>query len=162
MQGGDDPPGPVEQSDADDVGAVAAARAEEALSRFLPQVSARMVDLMPILANLRVRRTWRGMYPMTPDGQPIIGWSSEERDYLLAIGMCGQGFMLGPGVGELVARMVILEADASRSAESRCCSRPDHFFHCVRGCRLLCNLLIHLFPQCFAVSAYPFFQLRKC
>ena len=72
-------------------------------SRFLPQISARMVDLMPILANLRVRRTWRGMYPMTPDGQPIIGWSREVQGYLLAIGMCGQGFMLGPGVGELLA-----------------------------------------------------------
>jgi sarcosine oxidase subunit beta len=25
---------------------------------------------------------------------------------LLAVGMCGQGFMLGPGVGELLARTV--------------------------------------------------------
>ena len=75
-------------------------------SRFLPQVGARMVDLMPALANLRVRRTWRGMYPMTPDGQPLIGWAREVQGYLLAGGMCGQGFMLGPGVGELVGRMV--------------------------------------------------------
>jgi sarcosine oxidase subunit beta len=25
--------------------------------------------------------------------------------YLIAAGMCGQGFMLGPGLGELLARM---------------------------------------------------------
>jgi len=64
-----------------------------------------MVDIMPRLRNLRVRRTWRGLYPMTPDGNPIVGWSRELDGYLLAAGMCGQGFMLGPGLGELLARM---------------------------------------------------------
>ncbi len=34
-------------------------------SEFLPLVAARMVDLYPRLANLKVRRTWRGIYPMT-------------------------------------------------------------------------------------------------
>ena len=75
-------------------------------SEFLPMVAKRMVDLMPRLANLRVRRTWRGLYPMTPDGFPIVGWSKEVEGYLLAVGMCGQGLMLGPGLGELLARMV--------------------------------------------------------
>ena len=75
-------------------------------SGFLPMVARRMVDLMPRLANIRVRRTWRGLYPMTPDGFPIVGWSREAEGYLLAVGMCGQGFMLGPGLGELLARVV--------------------------------------------------------
>jgi sarcosine oxidase subunit beta len=75
-------------------------------SAFLPMVAKRMVRLMPRLANLRVRRTWRGLYPMTPDGSPIVGWSNELKGYLMAVGLCGQGFMLGPGLGELLARMV--------------------------------------------------------
>jgi len=75
-------------------------------SAFLPMVAQRMVKLMPRLANLRVRRTWRGLYPMTPDGSPIVGWSEDVEGYLMAIGLCGQGFMLGPGLGELLARMV--------------------------------------------------------
>jgi len=75
-------------------------------SVFLPQVARRMVDLMPRLTNIRVRRTWRGLYPMSPDGSPLVGWSEEVKGYLMAIGMCGQGFMLGPGLGELLARMV--------------------------------------------------------
>jgi sarcosine oxidase subunit beta len=82
-------------------------------SSFLPMVAKRMVELMPRLANLRVRRTWRGLYPMTPDGAPIIGWSNEIRGVLAAAGMCGQGLMLGPGVGELVARMVLEQATAA-------------------------------------------------
>lgn len=75
-------------------------------SAFLPMVAKRMVRLMPRLANLRVRRTWRGLYPMTPDGSPIVGWSDTVKGYLMAIGLCGQGFMLGPGLGELLDRMV--------------------------------------------------------
>ncbi|HRW77069.1 MAG TPA: FAD-binding oxidoreductase, partial [Candidatus Sabulitectum sp.] len=74
-------------------------------SEFLPMVSRRMVDLYPRLANLKVRRTWKGCYPQTPDGSPIIG-ETGVKGFLAAVGMCGQGFMLGPGVGEVLARLV--------------------------------------------------------
>jgi sarcosine oxidase subunit beta len=75
-------------------------------SEFLPMATRRLVELMPKLANIRVRRSWRGLYPMTPDGFPIIGWAKELRGFLHAAGMCGQGFMLGPGVGELLVRII--------------------------------------------------------
>jgi sarcosine oxidase subunit beta len=75
-------------------------------SAYLPLVARRMVEVMPKLKNIRVRRTWRGLYPMTPDGFPILGWSQEASGFLQAVGMCGQGFMLGPGIGELISRMV--------------------------------------------------------
>jgi sarcosine oxidase subunit beta len=75
-------------------------------SSFLPLVARRLIALVPQLGHVRVRRTWRGLYPMTPDGRPIVGWSREVEGLLNAGGMCGQGFMLGPGVGELVARAV--------------------------------------------------------
>jgi len=75
-------------------------------STFLPQVARRMVNIMPRLRNLRVRRTWRGLYPMTPDGAPLVGWTREVEGFLLAAGMCGQGFMIGPGLGEMLAHLV--------------------------------------------------------
>ena len=78
-------------------------------SAYLPMIARRMVDLMPKLGNLKVRRTWRGLYPMTPDGSPIVGRSLELEGYIDAIGMCGQGYMLGPGVGALVARIATSE-----------------------------------------------------
>ena len=43
---------------------------------------------------------------MTPDGNPIIGWANELDGYLIAAGTCGQGFMLGPGVGEMLVRFI--------------------------------------------------------
>jgi sarcosine oxidase subunit beta len=78
----------------------------EATSEFLPMCTKRMVALYPRLTNLKVRRTWRGQYPMTPDGFPIIGPVKELDNYINAVGMCGQGFMLGPGLGELLARII--------------------------------------------------------
>ncbi len=76
-------------------------------SVFLPQISRRMVGLMPRLKNLKVRRTWRGLYPMTPDGAPILGEVRDLQGYVNAVGMCGQGFMLGIGVGQEVASFVV-------------------------------------------------------
>jgi len=74
-------------------------------SVFLPQISRRMIDLFPKLKNIKVRRTWRGLYPETPDGSPIVGKTKID-GFILAVGMCGQGFMLGPGIGKLVTRIL--------------------------------------------------------
>ena len=75
-------------------------------SIFLPQVCARMVNLLPRLKNLRVRRAWRGLYPMTPDGSPLIGWNREVKGLFHTTGMCGQGLMLAPGIAETAARKI--------------------------------------------------------
>jgi sarcosine oxidase subunit beta len=80
-------------------------------SVFLPQVTRRMLGIMPRLKNLKVRRTWRGMYPMTPDGAPIVGEVKELQGYLHAVGMCGQGFMLGPGLAVMLRRLIIGHMD---------------------------------------------------
>jgi len=85
-------------------------------SAFLPQISKRMVQLLPRLRNIKIRRTWRGLYPMTPDGNPIVGKVDGVEGYINAVGMCGQGFMLGPGLGELLSRL-LTEKETSRDKE---------------------------------------------
>jgi sarcosine oxidase subunit beta len=70
----------------------------ESTSDFLPLVARRMVNLFPRLRNLRVRRVWRGLYPMTPDGVPIVDRVKGKEDLYVAVGFCGQGLMLGPGI----------------------------------------------------------------
>jgi len=75
-------------------------------SLFLPMIARRMIKIMPMLANLKVRRTWRGLYPNTPDGFPIVGKMNELDNFYQAVGMCGQGFMLGPGMAELIYRLI--------------------------------------------------------
>jgi sarcosine oxidase subunit beta len=82
-------------------------RDKDSTSTFLPICVRRMLELYPRLRNLRIRRTWRGMYPMTPDGLPIIGYPDSAINFLQAVGMCGQGFMMGPGLGHILAKTIM-------------------------------------------------------
>jgi len=90
-------------------------RDRRSTSEFLPEISKRMISLMPNLAGLKVRRTWRGLYPMTPDGFPVVDFPAALKGYVLSVGMCGQGFMLGPGLGEALAAHIA----GSPSAEDK-------------------------------------------
>lgn len=84
-----------------------------ASSMFLPKAARRLIEIMPVLKHIRVRRVWRGIYPMTPDGSPIIGRVDGLDGFLLAVGMCGQGFMFGPGVGQLLTRIVLNQLEGA-------------------------------------------------
>lgn len=70
----------------------------DSTSFFLPQAARRLINLFPRLRNIRVRRVWRGLYPMTPDGVPIVDEVKDSGGFYVAVGFCGQGFMLGPGI----------------------------------------------------------------
>ncbi|MCX8013051.1 MAG: FAD-binding oxidoreductase, partial [Rectinema sp.] len=82
-------------------------RDKDSTSSFLPLCTRRILELYPRLRNLKVRRTWRGMYPMTPDGLPIVGYPDGAVNFLQATGMCGQGFMMGPGLGKILAESIV-------------------------------------------------------
>lgn len=84
-------------------------------SAFLPMVVPRMLELYPRLRHLKVRRTWRGLYPMTPDGRPIVGFTREIDGFFQLVGMCGQGLMIGPGLGEIAAEII---ANGSRAHDA--------------------------------------------
>jgi sarcosine oxidase subunit beta len=81
-------------------------------SNFLPLSAYRILTLVPTLRHIKVRRTWSGYYPMTPDGAPLLGWDQHTQGMLIAAGMCGQGFMLGPGIGKIITRMVLQQLTA--------------------------------------------------
>ncbi len=80
-------------------------------SGFLPQIAPRLLAVVPMLKHLKVRRTWRGLYPMTPDGMPIVGSTEGLAGYINAVGLCGQGFMLGPGLAIYLRRLITEELD---------------------------------------------------
>jgi len=67
-------------------------------STFLPLAARRLIELFPRLRNIRVRRAWRGLYPMTPDGVPIVDKLDGGNGFYVTAGFCGQGLMLGPGI----------------------------------------------------------------
>ncbi|NMB02438.1 MAG: FAD-binding oxidoreductase [Firmicutes bacterium] len=80
---------------------------QRSTSEFLPMVIPRMLNLYPRLRNLKVRRVWRGLYPMTPDAKPIVGFDRDVEGFFHAVGMCGQGLMLGPGLAEIMATAIV-------------------------------------------------------
>jgi sarcosine oxidase subunit beta len=95
-------------------------RDRDSTSGFLPQAARRLLELFPRLRNLRVRRVWRGLYPMTPDGVPIVDKVRGGDAFYVAVGFCGQGLMLGPGIAKnLVSLMTtgkpLLAEDVFRS-----------------------------------------------
>jgi sarcosine oxidase, subunit beta len=79
---------------------------QRATSEFMPIIANRLVSLIPRLKNLTIRRLWRGLYPMTPDGVAIVGQAPNFENHFLEVGMCGQGFMMGPGVGFELANLI--------------------------------------------------------
>ncbi|HVP57100.1 MAG TPA: FAD-binding oxidoreductase [bacterium] len=100
-------------------------------SGFLPQAARRMIALFPRLRNIRVRRVWRGLYPMTPDGVPIVDRFDDGEGLYVAAGFCGQGLMLGPGIARNLVSLIttgkpIIPEDIFRSFSlKRDYSRPS-------------------------------------
>jgi len=78
----------------------------DSTSDFLPQSAQRLIMLFPRLRNLRVRRVWRGLYPMTPDGVPIVDRVEGAEGFFVAVGFCGQGLMLGPGIARNIVSLM--------------------------------------------------------
>jgi len=56
--------------------------------------------------GVEVRRVWRGRYANTKDGNPLVGFDKKYKDLVHAVGMGGQGFMLGPGLAKLLVRVL--------------------------------------------------------
>jgi sarcosine oxidase subunit beta len=86
-------------------------------------------ELVPLLAArwrepaaLRLRGGWSGLYPLTPDGQPVVG--EVEPGVVLLVGLGGNGIQLGGGLGRVVAELVLdggsdLLPDPARYAPAR-------------------------------------------
>jgi sarcosine oxidase subunit beta len=59
----------------------------------------------PRASGTPVVRAWAGLYDMTPDAHPIIGWVGD--DVYAACGFSGHGFMQSPAVGKAVAEELL-------------------------------------------------------
>ena len=100
----------------------------DSTSEFMPIMAQRMVNLIPRFKHLTIRRLWRGLYPMTPDGVAVVGKPQQVKGLVLGIGMCGQGFMMGPGVGKNIADL-ISTGSPTLSKDVFDLLRPDRNFY---------------------------------
>ena len=72
---------------------------------LLPDRLERLAHRFPAASSTQVGRTWAGLYDMTPDAHPIIGFV--EDGLYAACGFSGHGFMQSPAVGRAVADEVL-------------------------------------------------------
>jgi sarcosine oxidase, subunit beta len=65
----------------------------------------RIARRYPAAAGAPVARAWAGLYDMTPDAHPIIGWVGDG--VYAACGFSGHGFMQSPAVGKAAAEELL-------------------------------------------------------
>ncbi len=72
----------------------------------LAQIFAATLLLYPSLIRAKVRRTWAGLRPMTPDGLPIIGSEPGLSGLWYATGHGRNGILLAGITGELIRQLM--------------------------------------------------------
>jgi glycine/D-amino acid oxidase-like deaminating enzyme len=73
------------------------------VKRLIRQHMARRV---PAFANVRLAQTWGGMIDATPDIVPVMDRVNGLDGLFIATGFSGHGFGIGPGAGQVMARLV--------------------------------------------------------
>jgi sarcosine oxidase subunit beta len=67
----------------------------------------RLATVVPALAGCHVIRVWSGIEGYLPDMLPVFGPSATTPGLFHAFGFCGHGFQLGPGVGDVLAELIV-------------------------------------------------------
>jgi sarcosine oxidase subunit beta len=61
---------------------------------------------VPAFESVQLIRVWSGIEGYIADGQPVMGPSATTPGLHHAFGFCGEGFAIGPGVGEVMAELL--------------------------------------------------------
>jgi sarcosine oxidase subunit beta len=86
-----------------DIATGAATVPEDRVERGL----ARLAEVVPGLGRMCAGRVWSGVEGYLPDMLPVIGLSRTTPGLLHAFGFSGHGFQLAPGVGAVVADLIV-------------------------------------------------------
>jgi D-amino-acid dehydrogenase len=73
--------------------------------RWIKAIERAAREYLRLDEKLEIQETWAGLRPTTPDGLPILGFSPQHANLILATGHAMLGLSLGPGTGQLVAEL---------------------------------------------------------
>jgi sarcosine oxidase subunit beta len=74
---------------------------------FLSRVVEKALHRAPILGQAGFMDAWGGLYAVTPDDNPILGYLPEAQGFVSAGGFSGHGFMLAPAAGRVIAELIL-------------------------------------------------------
>ena len=66
-----------------------------------------LVARCPAFEEASILRGWAGFYEVTPDDNPLFGWTGGPDGLAVAAGFSGHGFMQGPAIGRCMAELVL-------------------------------------------------------
>jgi len=75
----------------------------ETIEQIATLLSKRLNDV----DDMRVGRSWTGIYPMSPDHTPIVGPHSANPTVVCALGAGGNGIQLAPAIGRMAADAIL-------------------------------------------------------
>ena len=73
----------------------------------LKRTLARFAEVFPDIGRPRIRKAWAGMIDTMPDTVPVIDRVPDLPGLIIATGMSGHGFGIGPAVGRIVADLAV-------------------------------------------------------
>lgn len=85
-------------------------------------------EVLPMLRDLSIARTWSGLMPFSLDGRPIIGSVPQVEGLFIVSGLASSGFGRGPMAGKLAADFIHAghpHPVLSESDPGRCITRLD-------------------------------------
>ncbi len=83
------------------------------------EIGRALTRAFPEIADAPLAETWAGMIESSPDVLPIISSVDGLEGFFVATGFSGHGFGMGPGAGELIAKMVMKRASSDELAPFR-------------------------------------------
>ena len=103
---------------------------------YLADTRAALERRMPDLPLGDVERAWAGLYPVSPDGLPIVGPARSDPSVILAVGGGGSGIQMSPIMGALAADWIAQGEPRSLSGGLRVSADRqaiDRSLHMVKG-----------------------------
>ncbi|MEI4485684.1 FAD-binding oxidoreductase [Frigidibacter sp. MR17.14] len=89
---------------------------------FSEMFRTRFAEAFPVLGEIRLDLTWAGMIDTLPDVVPALGEAPDLPGLIVATGLSGHGFGIGPGVGRVIADIAMgraIDHELSRFRLSR-------------------------------------------
>ncbi len=74
---------------------------------FVERVLSALADRWPPSEAFEITGGWAGLYPMTPDGLPILGESEAIGGFYNAVGFDGVGIQQSPAAGRAIAELIV-------------------------------------------------------
>jgi len=74
---------------------------------YVELVAERLVHRLPRLEDMRLGDVWAGIYPMRPDGRPVVGPAVGRASVVIVAGAGGSGLQSSPALGRIAADWIV-------------------------------------------------------